>query len=609
MRFDDERWADAVWRRGLGPSPTMTVSEWADRHRVLPNTSAEPGPWRTARTPYLREIMDALSEDSPYERVVVMAGSQVGKTEVGLNWVGYCIHHAPGLALMVMPSLDMVKRNVRTRIDPMIEATPPLRALVGPVKSKDRGNSLFLKEFLGGQLVMTGANSGASLRSTPARYLFLDEVDAYPGDVDGEGDPVDLAVRRTATFRSQRKILMVSTPTIAGLSRIETAYAESDRRKLFVPCLQCGDMAPVTWARIRWLEDRRDQAHMFCEACGGIAEDRDKPKLLAGAEWRAEGGGDGKTAGFHLPGLLSPFESWGTCAIEHGKAKTDPSRLQVWTNTVLAESWLDRQGEEIDDTSLFARREPWSGRIPARAFLLTAGVDTQDDRIECQVIAWGAGEECWVVAYRVFLGDPSSAKVWQDLDDFLLSTYPHELDIAPLSVQAACIDTGGHNTRAVYEFCRTRHARRVWGIKGANLPGKPAWPRRPSYKNRGSVPLYEIGSDTLKDTLAARLSVKEEGPGCIHFPAFLGPDYFRQFTSEHRITKFVRGRPKRMWELRRGQLRNEALDTFVYALAALSGLISAGVDLEAEALRFANIPILGPGSATPRIVRSSFMNR
>ncbi len=255
---------DLAWRRGIRPEPPIPVSYWADRHRILPPTSAEPGRWRTDRTPYLRAVMDALSTSSPYERVVLMKGAQTGGSEAGLNWLGYIIQNAPGIAMLVMPSLDMVRRNTTVRIDPLIEATPALRDLVSAPRSPDAGNSLFRKSFPGGQLVMTGANSAVGLRSTPVRYLFLDEVDGYPGDADGEGDPVDLAIQRTTTFRGRRKIYMVSTPTLKGHSRIEAAYLDSDQRYFHVPCQQCGDMAPITWARIRWPEGQRDAAYLIC---------------------------------------------------------------------------------------------------------------------------------------------------------------------------------------------------------------------------------------------------------------------------------------------------------------------------------------------------------
>ena len=198
------------------------MSQWSDQYRVLsPKSAAEPGRWRTERTPYLKEIMDCLSVSSPVQRVVFMKGAQVGGTEAGNNWIGYVIHIAPGPMMAVSPTVEMAKRNSRQRIDPQIEDIPALRERVAPARSRDSGNTVLSKEFPGGVLVMTGANSAAGLRSMPARYLFMDEVDGYPGDVEGEGDPILLAERRSATFQRRRKILLVSTPTIKGLSRIQ----------------------------------------------------------------------------------------------------------------------------------------------------------------------------------------------------------------------------------------------------------------------------------------------------------------------------------------------------------------------------------------------------
>jgi phage terminase large subunit GpA-like protein len=601
--------ADDAWRRGIRPEPPITVSEWADRNRVLPPTSAEPGRWRTSRTPYLRAVMDALSASSRYERVVLMKGSQTGGTEAGLNWLGYIVHNAPGIAMLVQPSLDMVRRNTTVRIDPLIETTPALRDLVAPPRSRDAGNSLFRKSFPGGQLVMTGANSPVGLRSTPVRYLFLDEVDGYPGDADGEGDPVDLAIQRTATFRGRRKIFMVSTPTLKGYSRIEAAFGESDRRLFHVPCLHCGDMAPITWARICWPEGKRDQAHLVCEACGGVHQEHDKPRLLERGEWRATAPGDGRTAGFHLSALYSPWETWAEIALDHGRVMKDPPRLQVWVNTKLGESWEDQSGEVVETEPLMARREDWGAVLPDGVALLTAGVDVQGDRLELHVVGWGRDEESWSVDYRVIWGDPSGPRVWADLDAALAATYPHARAVADLAIRAVAVDTGGQHTKAAYEYCRTRLHRRIWGIKGRGGPGIPLWPRRPT-RTKGKVPLFVIGVDAAKDALFARLRLAEPGPGYMHFPAERDAEFFRQLTAERVVTRFERGRPIRLWQPRRDGERNEALDTTVYTMAALHGLISMGLRLNEEAESLGASPRKGTVSAPAgpaKVIRSRWM--
>lgn len=570
---------DLAWRRGIRPEPPIPVSDWADRNRILPPTSAEPGRWRTDRTPYLRAVMDALSTSSPYERVVLMKGAQTGGSEAGLNWLGYIIQNAPGIAMLVMPSLDMVRRNTTVRIDPLIEATPALRDLVSAPRSRDAGNSLFRKSFPGGQLVMTGANSAVGLRSTPVRYLFLDEVDGYPGDADGEGDPVDLAIQRTTTFRGRRKIYMVSTPTLKGHSRIEAAFLDSNQQYFHVPCLHCGDMAPITWARIQWPEGQRDQAYLVCEVCGGVHHEHEKPRLTTAGEWRPSALGDGRTAGFHLSSLYSPWETWAEIAQEHARVAKDPARLQVWVNTKLGESWEDQGGDTIPADPLMARREDWRSDLAPGVAVLTAGVDVQGDRIEVQVVGWGRDEEAWVIDYRVLWGDPSGPRLWSDLDGVLNGTY------GDLPVRAVAVDTGGHHTKMAYEFCRTRLARRIWAIKGRGGPGILVWPRRPTRTNKGKIPLFIVGVDAVKDAVYARLKLTGPGPGAIHFPRRLDVDYFRQLTAERVVTRFEKGQPIRSWQPKRDGERNEALDTFVYAHAALHGLITMGMRLNEEAER------------------------
>ena len=277
------------------PDPALTVSEWADRHRVLsPRASAEPGRYRTDRTPYMRAIMDALSPSHPARRIVVMKSAQVGFTEGGNNWIGYVIHHAPGPMLAVQPTVELAKRFSRQRIDPLIAESPALRERVRPARSRDAGNTVLSKEFPAGLLVITGANSAVGLRSMPARYLFLDEVDAYPPSADEEGDPVALAEARTRTFSWRSKILLGSTPTIHGLSRIEREYEASDQRRYFVPCPHCGHMQWLQFERLRWDKGKPETAHYDMRGLRrpdrGAPQDRDARRPASG-EPTAEGAG------------------------------------------------------------------------------------------------------------------------------------------------------------------------------------------------------------------------------------------------------------------------------------------------------------------------------
>jgi phage terminase large subunit GpA-like protein len=302
------------WRKGMLPDPDLTVSEWAEQHRWLSSrASAEPGRYRTARTPYLREIMDALSPRHPAQRVSFMKAAQVGATEAGNNWIGFVIHHAPGPMLAVLPTVEMAKRTSRGRLDPLIADSPALRERVQPARSRDAGNSMLSKEFPGGILVLTGANSATGLRSMPARYIFLDEVDAYPASADEEGDPVTLAEARTTTFSHRRKVFMVSTPTIRGISRIEREYEASDQRRYFVPCPHCGAMQWMQFERLRWDKGRPDTAAYHCEGCERPIAEHHKTRMLEQGEWRATAvSADPHSIGFHISALYSPlgWKSW-----------------------------------------------------------------------------------------------------------------------------------------------------------------------------------------------------------------------------------------------------------------------------------------------------------
>lgn len=593
---------DDAWRRGLAPEPQLTVSQWADKNRILPAANAEPGPWRTSRVPYLREIMDCMSVASPIERVVFMKGAQTGGTEAGMNAIGYWISHAPGLILAVWPSIDMVRRNSRTRIEPLIEGTPAIRERIAPPKSRDSGNTITLKEFPGGALVMTGANSATGLRSTPARYLVLDEVDAFPADADEEGDPVALAIQRTVTFRGRRKILLISTPTIAGVSRIEKAYAESDQRKYFVPCPHCTTFQVLEWSSVKWDEDAPRKAFYACRACGGVIEERDKPSMLAQGEWRATAKGDGLTAGFHLSALYSPFESWGEIAVDFLACKHDPVRLKSWVNLKLGEAFEDRETAPIEADTLMARAdqdEDWGEILPDGVALITAGVDTQDDRLEAEVVGWGLGEESWSLDYQVFWGDPAKPDVWQQLDGFLARRFRHPRAVPDLSIAATAIDSGGHRTGEVMKYAQARQNRRVWAIKGRGGPGVPSWPKRPPKPKRNQLaPLFIIGVDGIKHTLLARLRITEPGPGCCHFPADRDRDWFLGLTSERPVRKWKKGVARIEWLVDSG-VRNEPLDCRVYAAAALQGLGTVRVTMQDYATQIFGFPIRQARSGVP----------
>lgn len=571
---DAARICAEAWAAGFEPEPQLTVSEWADSYRMLSQqASVEPGPYRTDRTPYLREVMDCLSPSSEAEFVVLMKGSQVGGTECGNNFLGYVIHHAPGPMLYVQPTVEMAKRTSRQRIDPMIEACPALRERVKEPRSRDSGNTIMSKEFPGGILILTGANSAVGLRSMPARYLFLDEVDAYETDVDGEGDPVELAIRRTSTFASNRKVLIVSTPKLKGASRIERAFDRSDKRYFTVPCPHCGLYQPIRWAYIRWPKDEPSKAVMVCEGCEAEIPEARKGRMLDLGRWEATANGDPGVIGFHLSALYSPpgWYSWAQAAADFIKAKREGvEALKTWVNTVLGESW-EELGETVDESVLFTRRESYPAEVPAGALVLTAGVDVQDDRIELEVVGWGPGEESWAIDYRVLWGSPGEQPVWTALSDFFEQTYANESG-ERIRISAACIDSGGHHTQNVYHFCRQRQGRRIFAIKGMAGVGRPIVSsplHRRSGRNRRPVEMFLVGVDEAKGLIYSRLRLTEPGAGYCHFPTRpeFDEEHFAQLAAEKIMTRYHKGFPRREWVKTRP--RNEALDCRVYALAAL----------------------------------------
>ena len=309
LDFDNAQLLIRGWFEGIRPDLRLTVSAWADRHHMLNSKgAAEPGRFRVRRTPYLREPLDGLSPSHPAQRIVIMKGSQVGATEAGNCWVGFSIHHAPGPILVVQPTVDLAKRFSHQRLDPMIEASGPLRERISPARSRDSANTVLSKEFPGGILVMTGANSAVGLRSMPVRYLFLDEIDTYPASVDEEGDPVTLAEARTRTFSWRRKVFIASTPTVAGASRIEREYLNTDQRRFFMPCPHCGVMQWLKFERLRWDKGAPETAAYVCEACETGIGEHYKTQMLEAGEWRPTALGlDPLTIGYHLSALYSPI--------------------------------------------------------------------------------------------------------------------------------------------------------------------------------------------------------------------------------------------------------------------------------------------------------------
>lgn len=556
--------------------PQLTVSEWADQNRVLsPESSAEPGQWRTERAEYQRGIMDALS-DPLVETVVMMTSSQIGKTEMLGNCVGYYISQDPSPILVVMPTVEMGQTWSKDRLAPMLRDTECLRGLVKDVRSRDANNTVLHKVFPGGHITISGANSAASLASRPIRMVLCDEVDRFPVSAGTEGDPVNLAFKRATTFWNRKRV-MTSTPTIKDYSRIEAAYEASDKRKYYVPCPVCNTYQVLKWGNVRWPQGEPDKSVIVCESCGKHLTDADKVKIIKSGEWRAEAPFKG-IAGFWINEIYSPWVRLSEMVNNFLEAKKLPETLKVFVNTSLGETW-EEKGETLKDDILYNRRETYGPKIPMWAGVITASVDVQDDRLEVLTVAWGKGEECWCMDWQAFHGNPAKKEIWDKLDEYLLKSWEHESG-AVMKIVSCCVDTGGHHTRQAYMFVKPRQVRRVYAVKGAKDPGKPIV-SRPTVSNLAKVKLFNLGVDTAKETIYARLKIEEFGDGYIHFPTQFDEEFFKQLTAEKIVTRYLKGFPKREWVKVRA--RNEALDLMVYNLAALA-LLNPNLPVLVDAL-------------------------
>lgn len=592
-----------AFARALRPDPRITVSEWADQNRLLSSmSSGESGRWRTDRTPYLREIMDCLSSTSPVEDLWFCKGAQLGGTEAGNNWIGYVVDHCPGPMMLVMPKDAAGVRKSRQTLDTLFEVTPSLREKVTQKKSRDSGNTTRLKTFPGGMLALASAHSAADLRSMPVRFLFLDEVDGYPEELEGEGDPVELAERGTKNFAGRRKVFRVSTPTIEGRSRIMRGFLGTDRRYFHVPCPRCGALQRILWKQIRWpstdddlpanvasdvLEGKRE-VWLECQECRGKIEEWEKERMLPAGVWVPEDPSRGeRVRGYHLSALYSPWGmySWSRSVAKFLLAEGRRSALRVWVNQDLGETWREK-GEAPDWRRLHERRERFKvGVVPRGAAIITAGVDVQHDRVEVEVVGWGADHESWSVEYLVFPGDAMGPEVRAELDRLLTREWPREEvpgqeeQEPPCRLAALAIDSG-YETHQVYSWVRRYgHTARVNATKGR--VGTAVFVGLPSFvdvhlggrKIQRGVRVWPVDVGVGKEELYGWLEQRppvDSGtpfpPGYCHFPGY-GPDYFKGLCSEILERRTLKsGRSVTEWT--KIHERNEPLDCRILARAA-----------------------------------------
>lgn len=566
---------EAGFRSILRPTPRLTISEWADQYRHLSREdSAEPGKWRTARAEYQRDIMDAVTDPSVRE-VVVMKGTQVGWTAIIGNVIGYFIDLDPAPMLVLLPTVDRAKEWSKERLAPMLRDTPRLRGKVKDPRSRDSGNTVLGKDFPGGHLAIIGANAPSGLASRPIRVVLSDETDLYPMSAGTEGDPQKLASKRQETFWNA-KTLKGSTPASKETSPIYRDWKRSDMRMRYVPCCYCGSFQTLRWEQVKWdktkddrgqtVEHRPETAHYQCEHCGELWTDVQRWAAEDSGEWRATAPFRG-IAGFYLPQFHSKWVRLADVVQEFLDAQGNPSLLQVWTNTVLGWPW-EEKGETVEAEGVRQKVESYGPYdLPDEVEYATAGVDVQVDRLECEVKGWSADGQSWGVVYEVIDGDPAQQHTWDALEEIIFDRYWTESGRL-IRVRATCVDYGGHHGAQVGAFAKKHGRRNVYATKGAAGP-RLIWPARAS-KAKHLSSLRVIGVDTAKDAIYGCLKI-EDGPGAAHIPPTYDDDWFEQVTVEYVVTRYREGRPYRVWVCPKGR-RNEALDCWVLALAARESL-------------------------------------
>lgn len=562
----------------MKPPKLQSVSEWADSNRILVSeSSSEPGRWRTDRAPYQKEIMDAFTQPGIWE-IVIMASAQVGKTELELNMMGRAIDVDPGPMLFIQPTDGFAEDFSKRRIAPMIRACPALQRKVYEAKSRDAGNTITMKTFPGGSVAFTGANSPTELAGRPVRYVFMDEIDRFPSSAGTEGDPLELAERRTETFRHNRKVVKTSTPTVKGASKIEKAYMTGTQEEWHTECPHCKTYSFIRFDNIKFdKEEYKDEGgernyhvrnvRWQCPACKGETKEYDTKRCPA--KWIAKNPEaiEAGVRSFRLNAFMSPWSDWTDICRSFLKAHDDPELLKVFVNTMLGESWETRDRSGAPEM-LHNRREIYNAEVPTGVLVMTMGIDTQDNRLEYEVVGWGREEQSWGIAKGVIPGRADAPEVWSEVDDLLDREWklPNGMK---MRILASFMDSGGHFTQEVYSECAKRQVKRLYAVKGEG-GDKPYVRLMKSGNEKSKATKFIIGVDSGKEAIMYATSVMEPGPRYMHFPKdyTCGYDieYFRGLVSEKMVLHRRMGQTVVSWE--KTHERNEPLDCRNYARAA-----------------------------------------
>lgn len=578
---DAYRLVDSIWAQYFTPRIPKDVDEWADENRILPPGSANPGQWHTSRFPPARQIFKALSDSDPCEDVVLLCATQLVKTEAGLNWLGTVVDETPAPFMIVQATDKTAKRYSRLRVAPMISHCKSLRKKFLSVSSRDAANSMGLKEFTGGVVVITGANAAAELASIQAKYIHFDEVDDYPDNVEGQGDPISIAIARQDTFNGRKRLTSSTPKRPKGQSRIERSYLTGTQYKYHIHCPHCDHMQALVWSHLKWLKDDEgnalpETARYACESCGVLIDEHYKEQMLETGDWVAQFP-DRQIKSFHLNSLYSPLGwlKWADLVRQWVAAQSDlklgkQDSYITFVNTRLAET-VAEQAEQMEANELLKQAEDWQPDVvPMGGLIITCFVDTQDDRLECFPWAFGEGDQMWMLKPEVIMGNPGEEATWSKLDSYLYTRYRHASGQS-LGIEAIGIDTGGHYTHMVYNYVRRSNpARKIAALRGDNhKPGLPILGRASvvdvNWRGgvvKGGCKLWMVGVNTAKDLFHNRL----KRPGMVHLSKHMPPEIFDQLTSEKRVMQRTARGTRPMWVKHHSNTRNEALDGAVGAI-------------------------------------------
>lgn len=512
--------------------------------------------------------------DPRVRKITVMGPTQLLKTELINNIVGYFMHQDPAPVIVMQPTGKMAEAWSKDRLDKMLRDTPALKSLVGERRSKEGDNTILHKSFPGGHITVVGSNSPSDLAMRPVRITLRDEVDKYPRSAGNEGDPSKLIQERSATFWNALDV-GVCSPTVQGDSAIEAEYELSDKRAFHGKCPFCKELEELRWEQVRWSEENPEQsAHYVCSKCDRPWVETDRLNAISKGEYVATAPFAGH-AGFKVNKIASPWEGLNVLVKKWLESQNSPEKLKTFVNTQLAETWQER-GEVPEFKRLYERRESWKlNQLQSGIVFLTAGADVQKDRIEVEIVGWGRDKQSWSVDYRVIMGDTATEPPWLELDKIQNETWRTDSN-QDLQLRMLAVDSG-YNTTHVYNWVKKKSADRVRAIKGSDhLQMTFGQPKdvdiaRDGSKLKRACKVWPVGVSVIKSEFYSWLKLDGAGddgkylPGFCHYPQF-EEEFFKRVCSEQLVEKKVNGRTVNRWV--KIHERNEPLDCRIYARAA-----------------------------------------